>query len=394
MADDPSQSVADLSAVATAKVDPQVSDPNIIPSPESAGSDPNRPVSTILADSPTEPKTPLADPASDYTAPVPADLSGGVSAQTDSPIATESASIISSPNTVPADESTEASAKVDSQPTVPDESSVATQSATVATESPGDAIPPPPPPESVEGGSIQDSLPPDQPSQVQPEAPVNAPSPQASQEPKTAPQSAEIKPEPPEGTQNAPLADLDSQKSSFGDLEASTESSSPVSSAEPPQPAVPSPSIPKISFGDLVDKPPTEEPTITIEPIEPPKPVQSPRSPISPSSPQSPLPAEALAKEGQSPISPSSLQPQTEKVIEAKADFSAKRQQALQTRRKKREDHLAKILALISQKGKINNKDICDLLRVSQSTATNYLHSLVKDGKIKKEGKAKATVYK
>ena len=389
MADDPSQSVADSKAS---------SDPNIIPATESASSDSNRPVSTILADSPTEPKIPLADSGSDYTAPVPADLSGGVSAQTDSPIATESASIISSPNTVPADESTEASAKVDSQPTVPDESSVATQSATVATESPGDAIPPPPPPDPTEGGSIQDSLPPDQPSQVQPEAPVSAPSPQASQEPKTAPQSAEIKPEPPEGTQNAPLADFDSQKSSFGDiLEGTGEAPAPVTPIsvpiQPPSPPVSEPisSTPKTSFGDLVGIPPTEEPTINIVPIEAPKPSQPPQSP--PPS-QSPLPAEALAKEGQSPISPSSLQPQTEKVIEAKADFSAKRKQALQTRRNKREDHLAKILALISQKGKINNKDICDLLRVSQSTATNYLHSLVKDGKIKKEGKAKATVYK
>lgn len=72
---------------------------------------------------------------------------------------------------------------------------------------------------------------------------------------------------------------------------------------------------------------------------------------------------------------------------------SSKRQQALQVRRKKRDEHLAKILTLVSQKGKVYNNDICEFLRVSQSTATNYLYTLVKDGKIKTEGKGKATVY-
>ncbi|MBI5621103.1 hypothetical protein HY949_04935 [Candidatus Gottesmanbacteria bacterium] len=192
------------------------------------------------------------------------------------------------------------------------------------------------------------------------------------------PQSAEIKPEPPQGTQEAPMADPGnpiSPKTSFGDLV--SDQPSPVS--PPISPQVPqSPQAPKSTFGDLMGTPPTEEPTITIEPIEPSKPVQPP------------LPAVALAKEG---ISPSSTQPPTEKVIEAKVDFSSKRQQALQTRRKKREDHLANILTLVSRKGKIHNSDVVTLLRVSQSTATNYLHSLVKDGKIKKEGKAKATTY-
>jgi|GEM_PF-6345409 len=328
--------------------DSQVSsDPNIIPPAESANNPPNRPVSTILADSPPEPKTPLADPGSDYTAPVPDDLSGVDSAQTDSPVATESASIAPSPNTVPADASTEASAKVDSETPIPAESFVATQSATVPTETQGETSQPPPSPESVEGGSIQDSSPSNQPSQVQPSASSNASDVPVSQEPETTPQSAEIKPGSPEGTQNAPLADPDSQKT---------------------------------SFGDLIGKPTAEEPTINIEPIEPPKPVQPPQSPL----PRDP------SQTGTWGISP---QTPTEKVIEAKADFSAKRQQALQTRRKRREDHLAKILALVSQKGKIRNNDIVTLLRVSQSTATNYLHILVKDGKLKKEGKAKATMY-
>lgn len=387
MADDSTQSVADSQASF---------DPNIIPTPESASSPADRPVSTILADSPIEPKTPLADPPTDYTIPSPV--------PDESTAATESASLTPSPSTVSAD--SEGQTPANSQTTVPSESSVATQSATVPTETQGEASPSPvpeeiqaTPPQTVpqvtptqpseptEGGSIQDSSPFDKPSQVQPEVSVNAPSPLASQAKEISPQSAEIKPEPLEGTQEAPLADSDSQKSSYGDLTDITNPSSPVPSVEPTQPSVPSSSIPKTSFGDFIEKPPTDVPTITIEPIEPPKPTQQPQPPPSP---QSPLPAEASAKEG---ISPTSPQPPTETVVEAKADFSTKRQQALQTRRKKREDYLAKILTLVSQKGKIHNKDICNLLRVSQSTATNYLQTLIKDGKIKKEGKAKATIY-
>ncbi|KKS51568.1 MAG: hypothetical protein UV17_C0060G0010 [Candidatus Gottesmanbacteria bacterium GW2011_GWA1_42_26] len=377
MADDPSQSVAG----------PIASDRNIIPPAESASSPLNRPVSTILADSPTEPKTPLADPAKDYTVPVSADF----------PVATEPASIASPPSTAPADASIEVSAKVDSEIPVPDESP--DQSATVPTEAQGEASPPPfpdeiavtppqpkpqvapaPSPDPAERGSIQDSLPPDQSSKVQPEASESAPDAQASPAPETASQSAEIKPEPPQGTQEAPLADPGTQISpkTFGDLV--SDQPSPVSPPVSPQ-APQSPQAPKSSFGDLVGK----QPTINIGPIEAPKPVQSPL-PADLSAEVS-TKAEALAKEGVSP------QPPAETVIEVKADFSSKRQQALQTRRKKREDHLVKIIALVGQKGKVSNKDVRDALRVSQSTASDYLHALVKSGKIKKEGKAKATIY-
>ncbi|MBI3342848.1 hypothetical protein HY032_01705 [Candidatus Gottesmanbacteria bacterium] len=361
MADDPVQSVAD----------PNVTDPNIIPSPESASSPVDRPVSTILADSPTQPKTPLADPATDYTSPAPADLSGVDSAQTDSPVATESASIDSSASTVPAKSSGQsATVPTEAQGEVsPPASPPVTDEIAATPPQPEPQVAPMPPPEATSGGSIQDSLTPDQPSQVQPETPISTPSPEAFQEPENPPQSAEIKAEPPQGTQEAPLADPGtpiSPKTSFGDLV--SDQPSPVSPSVLPQ-APQSPQAPKSSFGDLVGKPPAEDPTITIEPIEPPK-ETIPHPPISPQSPSS-----------------------TQTVIEAKADFSSKRQQALQTRRKKREDHLAKILTLVSQKGKIHNSDVVTFLRVSQSTATNYLHSLVKDGKIKKEGKAKATTY-
>lgn len=366
MADDPTQSVADSQAS---------SDPNIIPTPESASSPADRPVSTILADPSPEPATPSADLTTDYTAPV--------TTPADPPVATESATISSSPSPVPADSPVSAPIlpQSPSSPPSPLEEPLAPP------PQPAPQLTPTQPPEPTEGGSIQDSSPTDKPSQVQPEVSVHAPSPIASQAQEISSQSAEIKPEPLEGTREAPLADSDFQKTSFGDLTDITNPSSPVPSVEPTQPAVPSASIPMSSFGDFIEKPPTDEPTIHIEPIEPPKPTQQPQQP---GSPRSPLPTEASEKEG---ISPLSSQPPTEVVTEAKADFSSKRQQALQTRRKKRDDHLAKILTLIFQKGKIHNSDAVTLLHVSQSTVTNYLHSLVKDGKIKKEGKAKATTY-
>lgn len=322
-----------------------------------------------MADSPPEPATPSADLATDYTAPatIPADP----------PVATESATIEPLPDTVSADsiEATSSAQPTESPPP----------------QSPTDLVPPSPisPPEETlapspqstpqeastpssepaEGGSISVSSPPNEPSQVQPTVPESAPS---SQVPEEASQWAGIKLEPLEGTQNVPLADSEapvSPKTSFGDFV--SDQPAPVSPPESPQvpqsPQSPisSPSTPKTSFGDLVGIPPVDKPTINIQPIEVPKPVQPQQSP----------------------------QSQVDKVVEAKADFSSKRQQALQVRRKKREDHLAKILALVSQKGKIRNSDVRDTFRVSQSTASDYLHTLVKDGKIKKEGKAKATVY-
>ncbi len=46
-----------------------------------------------------------------------------------------------------------------------------------------------------------------------------------------------------------------------------------------------------------------------------------------------------------------------------------------------------------ARKKQINNQDVRDLLQVSQSTASNYLSELVKRGKLKVEGRARATSY-
>ena len=230
--------------------------------------------------------------------------------------------------------------------------------------------------------SVQDHPPSNQPSQVQPEAPQNTPVTQGENNP---PQSAGIKPEPPEAIQNTPSADSkppESPKASFGDL---SETVQPVLSASPPvvisppqsssQPAsqpqpIPSPveiPSPVSSFGNLMEKPAdlSEEPAIHIDPIEAP--------PIAPVTP---------------PVTPP-MQPKEEN----QAALAVRRQHATEARKQKREENLTQVIELVQKKGKVDNLDVRDFLHISQTTATDYLRSLVSSGKLKKEGKAKATKY-
>lgn len=184
------------------------------------------------------------------------------------------------------------------------------------------------------------------------------------------PDLATIKPEAPQVSQNAPLANAQTQvntenlppispKSSFGDILA--KENLPTSANTPPPVLSPSPkspptisSTPSKSFGDIlagVEKKieSTLEPSINIPPIEPP----NPSSPISPPSP---------------------------------SDTSSLRQKANQKRLEKRQKHFDEIMQLIKQTGTITNTDVQRLCRVSQSTATNYLSELTKKGILKKQG--------
>lgn len=284
--------------------------------------DPNRPVSTIPADSPQ---------ATDSAQPKPADSS--VQPVSESPLqpdqvfeASASASAIP-----PADSTVTASGSADLQPTVPisPQSPVSPQSsdtpATTASPVPIEHQSPPvsQPSEAPKEDGIQDQPPSNQPSQVQPEAPKDMPVIQVENVP---PQSAGIKPEPPRGTQNAPSAD------------------------------VKLPESPKSSFGDLMGTPAdlSEEPAIHIDPIE---------------------------------------APTTPPVSNEKETSVLHRQRAVKARKQKREDNLSKILELAQKKGTIDNLNVRDFLHISQTTATDYLRTLVNSGKLKKDGKAKATIY-
>jgi Mn-dependent DtxR family transcriptional regulator len=58
----------------------------------------------------------------------------------------------------------------------------------------------------------------------------------------------------------------------------------------------------------------------------------------------------------------------------------------------RKQEHLSEVEKLAKGK-QINNDDVRELLHVSQSTATNYLEELTKQGKLKMSGKAKGTTY-
>lgn len=153
----------------------------------------------------------------------------------------------------------------------------------------------------------------------------------------TPPNLANIKPEPPQVSQSAPLAnDKITPTPSISDL--SNKSNLPKSS----------------SFGDIlagVEKKieSTLEPSKSIPPIETPKPLPS--------------------------ISPPSSH-----------DSSALRQKANQKRLSNKQKHLDQVMALIKESGTISNTDVQRLCRVSQSTATNYLTELEQKGLLKQQG--------
>lgn len=69
----------------------------------------------------------------------------------------------------------------------------------------------------------------------------------------------------------------------------------------------------------------------------------------------------------------------------------AKARAAMQDQKRKKLD---KIMARLSEKGKITNDEVEKLLRVSDATATRYLDTLEKEGRVRQEGKTgKGVLY-
>ncbi len=64
-----------------------------------------------------------------------------------------------------------------------------------------------------------------------------------------------------------------------------------------------------------------------------------------------------------------------------------------EAKHRKREVKLERILAYVREKGKVTNDEVQKLLRVSDATATRYLHELVKRGLLQKGGATRAIYY-
>jgi len=155
--------------------------------------------------------------------------------------------------------------------------------------------------------------------------------------------------------------------------------------------------------------PPTEEqkspeqPPQETKPPEPPQPVQEqpkqeetpppisygPEKSVEPTPQQTDQPQQSEST--QIPQSPQTPQPSDEEIQKQvdeklKVELDARRQKANEARAKKKEDNLTKIFNLVQSEKVVTNDEVRDLLRVSQSTATNYLTEMVNRGMLKKEG--------
>jgi uncharacterized membrane protein len=76
----------------------------------------------------------------------------------------------------------------------------------------------------------------------------------------------------------------------------------------------------------------------------------------------------------------------------AKADTRELLAKANTKKKMNKEAKLEKILAALAQQGRLSNDDVQKLLKCSDATATRHLSALVKQGKVRKEGKTGAHV--
>lgn len=146
----------------------------------------------------------------------------------------------------------------------------------------------------------------------------------------------------------------------------------PQPEPEKPKEEVP---VPEIKIEEPKPEIPIPDVSINIEPVVPPP------QPIQPLPPEVPV----INNDEQ-------IQKQVDEKIDA--ELEARRLKANEVRKDKRQEHLQAVEKLLQDKKEITNQDVRDLTHVSQTTATEYLSTLVKSGSIKMEGKGKATVYK
>ncbi len=249
-------------------------------------------------------------------------------------------------------------------------------------------------------------------------------------------QSAGIQPEPSQPIQTAPSSPPENQDSgkslSFGDILAGKTSDEPVqpSVGSQPEEDVQPTQAHSVSFGDLIKDinysvqtvPEAERPieqTIQSTPASP-LPTTAPTSGQSPQPSQNPPIPQAPQTSSNPPLNSSTVSPDpviVKKPIEVikevikevpvvdevevnkraeekiNLEVDSRLHKATQKRIEKREENLNKIVQFLQSKPKANNNDIRDFLHVSQTTATEYLHTLVDSGKIRIEGKGRATFY-
>lgn len=138
---------------------------------------------------------------------------------------------------------------------------------------------------------------------------------------------------------------------------------------------------------------PTPSPTITpaapsslpVEPILEPEPESKPEMKIEPKPEVNPT-----------PVTVPTVSPLDRIALSFKANMLKARENlvlAHKAKKVKMMKSVYKVMDLFKKKKSIKNMDVQKLVHVSDSTATDYLNILIKEGKIKKEGKPTAPKY-
>ncbi len=138
-----------------------------------------------------------------------------------------------------------------------------------------------------------------------------------------------------------------------------------------------------------------QEATETTPTPEQSQPEETQQPPVEEVPPPIKLEPEKPVEQSEPPQAPQMSEEEIQKQVDEKlkVELDVRRLKANQVRQTKREENLMKIEKLVEEKKQINNDNVRELLHVSQSTASEYLQTLVNRGTIKIEGKSKATIY-
>lgn len=148
-------------------------------------------------------------------------------------------------------------------------------------------------------------------------------------------------------------------------------------------------------YGGYIDPTPYLSETVEKPIVEKPSEL-SEEKPIQEESPKpEPAPQEPPVVTPEPVIQQPDVSEEVIKRVEAMFDARVKENsiKGNQVKKERREQALQKIMQYAQEKKRVTNEQIRDLLRVSQSTASEYLMDLVNRGMLKTEGKGKATVY-
>lgn len=180
-------------------------------------------------------------------------------------------------------------------------------------------------------------------------------------------------------------------------------------SAEAPAPAAPAESVPEVAAPaplpaqagepapqvEIEAAPATSEPSTPTPSTPEPEPeipeVPEPTKPTPEPEPK-PEPA-AVSSAATTPVPDTSPDKTAVSSASNGASIRSRLGQALEAIRFKKRARLEKILALAREKKSIRNQDVEYMLRVSDTTATNYLNELVVQAKLKRVGSGHQPTY-